>query len=109
MDHVNKANYHATVVSTEPPKKNRISSKNSREKKLLNSWFDLGQLFLATALIVQGSPVAFLSASALPGLHQLATPCHHYGASVNPHTARNTIAFYSSIILNKIKALQAIK
>jgi hypothetical protein len=85
----------------------RISWKNSREKKLLNSWFDLGQAFLATALIVQGAPVAFLYASALPGLRQLATPCHHTPAPVNPHTVsrrpnQNTPVFYSSIILNKI-------
>ena len=83
----------------------RKSSKNHLEKKLLNSESDLGQLFLATALIVQGAPVHFLSAFALPGLRQLATPYHHSAASPLPHTARNTPAFYSSIILNKINSI----
>ena len=88
----------------------RKSSKNHLEKKLLNSESDLGQTFLATALIVQGAPVHFLSAFALPGLRQLATPYHHSPASVNPHTVPrrpnlNTWPKRYSIILNKINRL----
>ena len=47
----------------------------------------------------------FSSSPALPPQSQLATPYHHYAASPLPHTARNTPAFYSSIILNKINSI----
>ena len=85
MDPVNKVDYHATVYNMGLLEKIWKISKNSLEKKLLNSQSDLGQTFLATALTWSSLPSLFQLRLALPGLRlspRLATTRSEYSSKI---------------------------